>query len=86
MEYHGVVAQKTGYGGPADSEIFACLRNLSMHELIGSPMEYSIANQPLTGLFTFISSVDEYFILDHQSNLLRIGEFVKGKSHACALI
>ncbi|PQE07710.1 Carboxylesterase type B protein [Rutstroemia sp. NJR-2017a BVV2] len=78
-EHHTrAVAKETECGGLEDSEMLACLRNLSMQELIGSAMEYSIANHPPAGLFTFIPSVDGDFIPDRQSNLMRMGKFVKG--------
>ncbi|PQE05222.1 Carboxylesterase type B protein [Rutstroemia sp. NJR-2017a BBW] len=78
-EHHTrAVAQKIGCGGLEDPGMLACLRKLSMQELIGSAMEYSIANHPPAGLFTFIPSVDEDFIPDRQSNLMRMGKFVRG--------
>jgi carboxylesterase type B len=78
-EHHTrAVAQETGCGGLEDPGMLACLRKLSMQELIGSAMDYSIANHPPAGLFTFIPSVDGDFIPDRQSNLMRMGQFVKG--------
>jgi carboxylesterase type B len=86
-EHHTrVVAEKIGCGGLEDPGMLACLRNVSMQELIGFAIEYSIANHPPAGLFTFIPSVDEDFIPDRQSNLMRIGKFVKGRLYSYMLV
>lgn len=50
-----------------------------MQDLIDSAMEYSVSNHPPSGLFTFIPSVDDDFLPDRYSTMMREGSFVKGK-------
>jgi hypothetical protein len=50
-----------------------------MEELLNSAMEYSVANHPPAGLFTFIPSIDGDMFPDRPSTLYRKGSFVKGK-------
>ncbi|KAF7921342.1 hypothetical protein EAE99_007650 [Botrytis elliptica] len=78
-EHHTrVVADRVGCGGLVDSEILSCLRNIPMQDLIDSAMEYSVSNHPPSGLFTFIPSVDDDFLPDRYSTMMREGRFVKG--------
>lgn len=79
-EHHTrVVADKVGCGGTVDSEILSCLRDIPMQDLIDSAMEYSVLNHPPSGLFTFIPSVDDDFLPDRYSAMMREGRFVKGR-------
>ncbi|KAH8590947.1 Alpha/Beta hydrolase protein [Bisporella sp. PMI_857] len=72
------VAEKTGCGKLEDAEMIECLRKIPLEELLGTAMKYSMDNHPPAGLFTFIPSVDNDFLPDRQSNLVRDGKFVKG--------
>jgi carboxylesterase type B len=62
-----------------ESEMLQCLRELPMEQLINTAMDYSRANHPPAGLFTFIPSVDDDFLPEQQSKLVEQGKFVKGK-------
>ncbi|KAF7936452.1 uncharacterized protein EAE97_007818 [Botrytis byssoidea] len=78
-EHHTrAVADKVRCGGLVDSKFFSCLRDIPMQDLIDSAMEYSTSNHPPSGLFTFIPSVDDGFLPDRHSTLMREGRFVKG--------
>lgn len=78
-EYHTkMVADKVGCEGLENSEILSCLRDVPMQALIDSAMEYSVSNHPPSGLFTFIPSVDDDFIPERPSKMMREGSFVKG--------
>ncbi|KAK6606378.1 carboxylesterase [Botrytis cinerea] len=78
-EHHTrAVADKVGCGGLVDSEILSCLQDIPMQDLIDSAMEYSVSNHPPSGLFTFIPSVDDDFLPDRYSTMMREGSFVKG--------
>ncbi|KAF7872525.1 hypothetical protein EAF04_003446 [Stromatinia cepivora] len=76
--YTKVVADKVGCGGLIDSEMLLCLRNVPMQKLIDSAMEYSISNHPPSGLFTFIPFVDDDFLPERHSKMMREGSFAKG--------
>ncbi|KAJ8071559.1 hypothetical protein OCU04_001872 [Sclerotinia nivalis] len=78
-EYHTkVVADKVGCGGLIGSEMLSCLRDVPMQKLIDSAMEYSISNHPPSGLFTFIPSVDDDFLPERHSKMMREGSFAEG--------
>ncbi|TGO55625.1 hypothetical protein BCON_0089g00210 [Botryotinia convoluta] len=78
-EHHTrVVADRVGCGELVDSEIPSCLRDVPMQDLIDSAMEYSVSYHPPSGLFTFIPSVDDDFLSDRYSTMMREGRFVKG--------
>ncbi|KAI1122056.1 alpha/beta-hydrolase [Nemania abortiva] len=64
--------------GANDEAVLACLREVPMDTLTETAMAYSVANHPPAGLFTFIPSVDDDFLLDRQSSLYEAGNFVKG--------
>ncbi|KAL9617561.1 MAG: hypothetical protein Q9160_007631 [Pyrenula sp. 1 TL-2023] len=72
------VAEKLGCEHSSDKKVLSCLRSVPMQKLIDTAMEYSIANHPPVGVFTFIPSIDDDFFPDRQSNLYRAGKFVKG--------
>ena len=63
-----------------DTKMVECLREVPTEKLVDHAMEYSIANHPPAGLFTFIPSVDNDIIPDSQSRLVSTGRFVKGKA------
>jgi carboxylesterase type B len=72
------VARDVGCNQDGDAEVLACLRDVPMEELLDAAMEYSVANQPPAGLFTFIPSVDGDMFPERQSVLYKAGRFVKG--------
>ncbi|KAH8900819.1 alpha/beta-hydrolase [Thozetella sp. PMI_491] len=74
------VAEKLGcpHGKDEDAELLQCLRDVPMNQLVDTAMEYSLANHPPMGLFTFIPSVDGDFFPDRQSALYRAGKFATG--------
>jgi carboxylesterase type B len=72
------VADKVGCGDNDGAEQLACLREVSMERLTEVAMDYSVANHPPVGGFTFIPSVDGDFLPDRQSVLYKSGKFVKG--------
>lgn len=74
------VAENLGCASDDDKEVLKCLRGVPMEELTEAAMEYSRANHPPAGLFTFIPSVDDDFIPDRHSVLYKAGDFVKGMS------
>lgn len=49
-----------------------------MEKLTETAMNYSVSNHPPAGLFTFIPSVDDDFILDRHKVLYKAGRFTKG--------
>jgi len=76
------VAEKLGCKGEDgdnndDEAILECLREVPMDKLTETAMDYSIANHPPAGLFTFIPSIDDDLIPDRQSTLYKAGKFVK---------
>ena len=72
------VAEKVECIGTDDSKILSCLRDVPMQDLLKAAMEHSVANCPPSGLFTFIPSIDDDFLPERPSKLLRQGKFVKG--------
>lgn len=73
------VAEKLECKGDDDKAVLKCLREVPMEKLLSTAMEYSVANHPPAGLFTFIPSVDGDFFPDRQSVLYKTGHFVKGE-------
>jgi carboxylesterase type B len=77
------VSVATNLGCPTnkqeDEDILDCLREKPMDVLTDAAVEYSAANHPPIGTFTFIPSVDEDIVPDRQSILYKAGKFVKGK-------
>ncbi|KAK3994928.1 hypothetical protein QBC44DRAFT_36425 [Cladorrhinum sp. PSN332] len=65
-------------GSDDGSSLLRCLRQIPLEELTEKAMEYSVANRPPSGLFTFIPSVDGDFIPASQTSLYRSGSFVSG--------
>lgn len=63
--------------GQSDEDLLECLRKVPMDKLTEVAMEYSVANHPPGGLFTFIPSVDGDFLPDRQSTLYKAGKFVQ---------
>ncbi|KAK4170119.1 hypothetical protein QBC43DRAFT_328783 [Cladorrhinum sp. PSN259] len=59
------------------SELLNCLRQVPFEELTTKAMEYSVANRPPAGLFTFIPSIDDDFFPASQTSLYRQGNFVQ---------
>ncbi|KAI9666006.1 MAG: hypothetical protein M1821_003941 [Bathelium mastoideum] len=74
------VAQKLGCKTSKSADVLSCLREVDMQTLLDTAMAYSIANHPPNGLFTFIPSIDDDFLPDQPSKLLRSGSFAKGIS------
>ena len=72
------VAQKLRCRATSDRELLSCLREVPMADLLQAAMEHSVANHPPLGLFTFLPTVDNDFLPDRPSVLLRRGKFVKG--------
>ena len=72
------VAEKLGCNSSKNADVLSCLREVDMQTLLDTAMTYSIANHPPNGLFTFIPSVDDDFLPDRPSKLLRSGSFAKG--------
>ncbi|KAI1804820.1 alpha/beta-hydrolase [Daldinia bambusicola] len=54
-----------------------CLREVSMEKLIETAMDYSRANHPPAGIFTFIPLIDGDFIPDRHTVLYKAGRFAK---------
>jgi carboxylesterase type B len=65
--------------GCKDDEVLQCLREIPMEQLLDAAMQYSVANQPPAGLFTFIPSVDGDMFPERQSALYKAGRYVKGE-------
>jgi carboxylesterase type B len=61
-----------------DEAFLACLRSVPMETLLNAAMQYSAANHPPAGLFTFIPSVDGDMFPERPSVLYKAGRFVKG--------
>ncbi|KAI1397828.1 Alpha/Beta hydrolase protein [Hypoxylon fuscum] len=76
-ELHTLAVAKDLGCGEKD-EVLKCLRDVPMEKLVETAMEYSVNNHPPAGLFTFLPSVDDDFIPDRQSVLVKAGNFVKG--------
>lgn len=73
------VADRLDCGGKtSDEETLKCLRAVPMDDLLDAALTYSRENHPPAGLFTFIPSIDDDFIPDTQSHLVKAGRFVKG--------
>lgn len=72
------VAEELGCGADDDTAVLKCLRAVPMQKLTEAAMDYSRANHPPAGLFTFIPSIDDDFIPDRHSVLYKSGQFVKG--------
>jgi carboxylesterase type B len=73
------VAQSVGCKQEKEAEKQQCLREIPMEELLDKIMEYSVGNHSLTGLFTFIPSVDDDIFSDRPSELYKAGRFVKNE-------
>ncbi|KAI0159890.1 Alpha/Beta hydrolase protein [Hypoxylon sp. FL1284] len=71
------VAKELGCEGE-DEDILTCLREVPMEKLKEAALAYAAENRPPIGLFTFIPSIDDDFIPDRQSVLLKAGKVVKG--------
>lgn len=81
MQVHAIaVAERLGCYREDDKDILKCLREAPMEKLTETAMNYSVSNHPPAGLFTFIPSVDDDFILDRHKVLYKAGRFTKGKS------
>lgn len=74
------VAKELGCQTENEKDILSCLREVPMEKLTEAAMDYSVANHPPAGLFTFIPSVDGDFIPDRHTVLYKAGRFTKGKS------
>jgi carboxylesterase type B len=74
------VAHNVGCKHTEDMELLQCLREVPMDTLLKAAMQYSVANHPPAGLFTFIPSTDDDFFPDRPSVLYKAGRFVKGLS------
>jgi carboxylesterase type B len=74
------VAKTVGCVSDNDVELLRCLREVPMVTLLDAAMQYSFANHPPAGLFTFIPSIDEDLFPDRPSALYQTGRFVKGRS------
>ncbi|KAF2826767.1 alpha/beta-hydrolase [Ophiobolus disseminans] len=72
------VAQTIGCDQIEDVEMLQCLRDVPMPVLLENAMQYSVANHPPAGLFTFIPSVDDDMFPARPSALYKTGRFVKG--------
>ncbi|KAI9697731.1 MAG: hypothetical protein M1820_007718 [Bogoriella megaspora] len=72
------VAERLGCDTSHDAKMISCLREVDMQTLLDTAMEYSTANHPPNGLFTFIPSVDGDFLPDRPVKLYRRGKFVRG--------
>ncbi|KAH9892085.1 alpha/beta-hydrolase [Xylariomycetidae sp. FL2044] len=72
------VAESLGCQTENDKDVLECLRELPMEKLLEVAMEYSVANHPPVGLFTFIPSIDGDFIPDRPTVLYKAGKFTKG--------
>ncbi|KAK6220780.1 hypothetical protein LQW54_001972 [Pestalotiopsis sp. IQ-011] len=72
------VAEKVDCGDKDGVEQLSCLRDVSMEKLTEVAMEYSLAQHPPVGGFTFIPSVDGDLLPERQSVLYKSGRFVKG--------
>lgn len=80
-ELHTLAVTKKLECSNEDEEIMLqCLKEVPMEKLLGTALDYSVANHPPAGLFTFIPSVDDDMFPDRQSVLYRAGNFVKGTS------
>ncbi|KUJ07712.1 uncharacterized protein LY89DRAFT_351570 [Mollisia scopiformis] len=58
--------------------MLVCFKALSFEDILRVSLAYAAMNHPPTSLFTFIPSVDDEFIPDRQSELIRTGRYVKG--------
>jgi carboxylesterase type B len=74
------VAKTVGCTNMKDAELLHCLREVPMMKLLDAAMQYSVANHPPAGLFTFIPCIDDDLFPDRPSVLYQAGRFVKGKS------
>ncbi|KAI1775457.1 alpha/beta-hydrolase [Hypoxylon cercidicola] len=72
------VAERLGCQTEDEKDILKCLREVPMEKLTEAAMDYSVANHPPAGLFTFIPSVDGDFIPDRHTVLYKAGKFTKG--------
>lgn len=73
------VAKSLGCAMEDGEQQLQCLRDVPMEKLLSTAMEYSVANHPPAGLFTFIPTLDGDFFPDRPTALYRNGNFVKGK-------
>jgi carboxylesterase type B len=71
------VAEKVGCSNDDDIKVLECLREVPVENLLSTTMDYSVANHPPAGLFTFIPSIDDDFFPDRQSVLYKAGKSVK---------
>lgn len=78
------VAQAVGCEQSGHGDMLECLREVPMETLRESALQYSVANHPPAGLFTFIPSVDDDMFPDRPSVLYKAGRFAKGKSQQIA--
>lgn len=74
------VADKVNCVKENERKTLDCLMNLPMGELLDAAVDYSTANHPPAGLFTFIPSIDDDVFTERPSVLYRRGDFVKGLS------
>ncbi|CAG8958156.1 hypothetical protein HYFRA_00000506 [Hymenoscyphus fraxineus] len=72
------VGKEAGCAELPDLKLVECLRAVPMQELLHAALQYSVSNFPPAGLFTFVPSVDDDFLPDSPSKLVRAGRFVKG--------
>jgi carboxylesterase type B len=75
------VADKLQCGDKDGQEQLRCLRDVPMEKLTAVAVEYSTANHPPLGSFTFIPSVDDGFIPDRPSVMYKSGRVVKSRAH-----
>jgi carboxylesterase type B len=73
------VAEKLQCNQEEEEAQLKCLRQVPMQKLLEVSMEYSVANNPPAGLFTFIPTVDGDLVPDRSTQLYRNGRFAKGK-------
>jgi carboxylesterase type B len=74
------VAEKLECTQRDEYEQLKCLQRVPMERLLSAAMEYSVANHPPAGLFTFIPTVDGDIVPTRPSVLYRNGNFAKGKA------
>jgi carboxylesterase type B len=74
------VAEKAGCNiNQNDEELLKCLRKMPMQQLLKIASEYSAANHPPIGTFTFIPSLDGNILPWRPSKMYREGKLAKGR-------
>ncbi|KAI8962346.1 alpha/beta-hydrolase [Daldinia sp. FL1419] len=71
------VAENLGCKIEDEEAILGCLREVPMEKLTEAAMDYSVANHPPVGTFTFIPMVDGDLIPDRHTVLYKAGKFVR---------